>query len=83
MKVARNKTRREIIRFLISKEEADLDEIAYHINKSSSTVKWHMNILYRSCIINIERRYRRVYYSVKYKEQVSSILLRYSSCFIN
>lgn len=69
-KVISDKTRFDIIKILIKKESYG-QEIAEHLGISTATVSYHMDFLFGASLVTMQRKSRRLYYSVN-KEQIKN-----------
>lgn len=73
----RNKASREIILFILENDLCTFQEILKHIDKSKSTLSWHLKRLSEDEIISIVNRLGRQLYRIANEEIVSDILYRY------
>lgn len=71
-KVLSDKTRFDIIKILI-KNESYGQEIAEQLGITTATVSYHMDFLFGASLVTIQRKSRRLYYSVNKKEIRRSI----------
>ncbi len=67
-KVLSDKTRFDIIKILI-KNESYGQEIAEQLGITTATVSYHMDFLFGASLVTIQRKSRRLYYSIN-KEQI-------------
>ena len=69
-KVLSDRTRFDIIKMLLEKESYG-QEIAQRLGITTATVSYHIEFLFAASLIRLERKSRRIYYSVN-TEQIKS-----------
>jgi len=79
----RKKTQRQIIIFLLIRNESPHREICKHLKLAPSTTSFHLNKLVELEILVKTERGRETYYKVKEIEYISDLLISYKKSFLD
>lgn len=82
LKLCRNPIRRMIMQYLITHNQATLEEIMQYASRSRSTITWHLKILRKNNLITINKINKTLLYSLNERDKISCILRKFSTCFI-
>ncbi|MGA3290226.1 MAG: winged helix-turn-helix transcriptional regulator [Candidatus Bathyarchaeia archaeon] len=83
LKLARLKTDRHILLFLLQNETSTNEQLSEILHLSPSTVSWHIKKLVNAHILNASAVGRKIIYSIRDSELVSRVLIKYKESFLD
>lgn len=80
LKALSDNSKFDILLSLLKSQKYNL-ELAEELNLSAATVSHHMNVLLACRLVNVDKKYGRVYYSVS-KDTIENLILELQSRFL-